>query len=150
VLTQLPADRRSQQQDICCPQRLCQGCAVPPRLPARRVGQQHLCLSEGTWQVQGEMPRKQTLALFTALASVEKGRGKLLLCPSVKLHYWETRGISRPPRGPGSFSELPGGTLAKCISWSRLMCTEKQGTGSRRLYFRAVVQAKDLTFPSIQ
>lgn len=30
-----------------------------------------------------------------------KGGGKLLLWLSVKLHCWETPGISQPPPGPG-------------------------------------------------
>lgn len=42
-------------------------------------------------------------------ASVLKGRGRLLLWPSVKLHCWEMPGISWPPPGPGSLSELPDG-----------------------------------------
>lgn len=93
---------------------------------------------------------RQVLALFTAQASLVKDRGKLLLWPSVKLRCWEMPGISRPPPGPGLFSELPGGTPANCISWSRWMCTEKQGIASGRLYFHAVVQGKDLTLPSVQ
>lgn len=99
--------------------------------------------ARGTW-------RRQVLALFTARGSMVKGRGKLLLRPSVKLHCWEMPGISWLPPGPGRLSELPGGTLANCISWSRLMCTEEQRRGSGRLYFCAVVQGKDLTFSSIQ
>lgn len=79
-----------------------------------------------------------------------KGRGKLLLWLSVKLHCWEMPGISRPPPGPGRLSELPDGAPASCSSWSRLMCAEQHGIGSRKLYFHAMVQGKDASLPSVQ
>lgn len=73
---------------------------------------------------EGRCGLSSLLALLMA-----RGGGTLLLWPAVKLHCWEMPGISQSPPGPGHFSELPGRTLASSVSWSRLVCTQKQKAG---------------------